>query len=94
MAIRAHSFYYTRSFIPDTNPFLRSIREQVASQISTLKSQNPTFPTPKLVIVQAGERPDSTTYVKMKSKACKEVGIDYEHISVRTFALFTALGNW
>lgn len=82
-------FIYT-----DANPLLRSIREQVASQISTLKSQNPTFPTPKLVIVQAGERPDSSTYVKMKAKACKEVGIEYEHVSVRIFALFTTLGDW
>jgi methylenetetrahydrofolate dehydrogenase (NADP+) / methenyltetrahydrofolate cyclohydrolase / formyltetrahydrofolate synthetase len=37
---------------------------------------------PQLVIVQAGQRPDSTVYVKMKSKAAEEVGIKFRHVTL------------
>jgi methylenetetrahydrofolate dehydrogenase (NADP+) / methenyltetrahydrofolate cyclohydrolase / formyltetrahydrofolate synthetase len=37
---------------------------------------------PQLVIVQAGQRPDSTVYVKMKAKAAEEVGIKFRHITL------------
>ncbi|KAG8832500.1 tetrahydrofolate synthase [Serendipita sp. 399] len=70
----------------DGTAIAKSIRESVQTRIADLKRVNPTFPTPKLVIIQAGERPDSTTYVKMKMKACKEVGIDFEHIQVQAAA--------
>lgn len=32
--------------------------------------------------MQAGERPDSTTYVRMKAKAAEQVGIKFRHIHV------------
>jgi methylenetetrahydrofolate dehydrogenase (NADP+)/methenyltetrahydrofolate cyclohydrolase/formyltetrahydrofolate synthetase len=32
--------------------------------------------------VQAGERPDSSTYVRMKAKAAEEAGIKFRHITV------------
>ncbi|KAF8212232.1 C-1-tetrahydrofolate synthase [Mycena galopus ATCC 62051] len=35
-----------------------------------------------LAIVQAGERPDSTTYVRMKAKAAEEVGIKFHHVAL------------
>jgi methylenetetrahydrofolate dehydrogenase (NADP+) / methenyltetrahydrofolate cyclohydrolase / formyltetrahydrofolate synthetase len=34
------------------------------------------------VIVQAGARPDSSVYVRMKAKAAEEVGIKFKHISL------------
>lgn len=37
---------------------------------------------PLLAIVQAGQRPDSTVYVKMKAKAAEEVGIRFKHIAL------------
>ena len=59
----------------------RSIRDDVAVQIKSLKSKYPRF-APQLAIIQAGERPDSTVYVRMKSKAAEEVGIKYTHIGL------------
>ena len=60
---------------------LRSIRDDVAARITSLKSRYPRF-APQLAIIQAGERPDSTVYVRMKSKAAEEVGIKYTHIGL------------
>ena len=34
------------------------------------------------MIVQAGARPDSSAYVRMKAKAAEEVGIKFKHISL------------
>lgn len=59
----------------------RSIREGVTSRIAALKGQYPRF-QPKLTIVQAGARPDSNAYVRMKAKAAEEVGVAYQHIAV------------
>lgn len=65
-----------------SNLHLRQIRQSVADRIQELKSTVPGFPVPQLVIVQVGHRQDSTTYVKMKSKACEEVGIKFTHVQV------------
>ncbi|VEU22682.1 DEKNAAC103740 [Brettanomyces naardenensis] len=51
------------------------LRQNIKDEISQLKKEHPDF-QPKIVIVQVGERPDSSTYVRMKLKSCKEVGID------------------
>ena len=59
----------------------RSIRTEIAQRINTLKSTYPRF-QPQLIIVQAGSRPDSTVYVRMKIKAAEEVGILYKHITL------------
>jgi methylenetetrahydrofolate dehydrogenase (NADP+)/methenyltetrahydrofolate cyclohydrolase/formyltetrahydrofolate synthetase len=32
--------------------------------------------------VQAGERPDSTTYIRMKAKAAEEVGVKFNHVQI------------
>jgi methylenetetrahydrofolate dehydrogenase (NADP+)/methenyltetrahydrofolate cyclohydrolase/formyltetrahydrofolate synthetase len=53
----------------------------VAQRINTLKSTYPRF-QPQLIIVQAGARPDSSVYVRMKIKAAEEVGILYKHITL------------
>ncbi|KAH7914651.1 formate--tetrahydrofolate ligase-domain-containing protein [Hygrophoropsis aurantiaca] len=57
----------------------KSIREGVAEKIKTFQQQYSRF-QPQLVIVQAGERPDSSVYVRMKSKAAEEVGIKFTHV--------------
>ncbi|KAL4074435.1 formate--tetrahydrofolate ligase-domain-containing protein [Scleroderma yunnanense] len=59
----------------------RSIREAVAQRISSFQAQYPRF-KPQLVIVQAGDRPDSSVYVRMKIKAADEVGIKLTHINL------------
>ncbi|KAJ7632625.1 formate--tetrahydrofolate ligase-domain-containing protein [Roridomyces roridus] len=37
---------------------------------------------PQLAVVQAGERPDSTVYVRMKAKAAEQVGIKFNHVTL------------
>ena len=44
--------------------------------IIEIQKRNPSF-KPGLAIVQVGDRPDSTTYVRMKGKAAQEVS---EHL--------------
>ena len=61
--------------------FGRSIRENVAQKIQSIKTQFPRF-QPELCIVQAGQRPDSTTYVRMKAKSADQVGIKFRHVQV------------
>lgn len=53
------------------------LRENIQSEIKALKEEHPTF-SPKIVIVQVGDRPDSSTYVKMKLKSCADAGIEGE----------------
>ncbi|CAK5277688.1 unnamed protein product [Mycena citricolor] len=67
--------------IIDGTQVAKSVREGVASRIASIQSQFPRF-QPQLVIVQAGERPDSSTYVRMKAKAAEEVGIKYRHVAL------------
>lgn len=59
----------------------RSVREDVAARIKSVKSQFPRF-QPQLVIIQAGARPDSSVYVRMKHKAAEEVGIISKHVNL------------
>lgn len=59
----------------------RSIREDVAGRIRDIKSRFPRF-QPTLVVIQAGERPDSSLYIRMKAKAAEEVGITFKHITL------------
>ena len=53
----------------------------MAQRIKTLQSAYPRF-QPQLVIIQAGARPDSSVYVRMKAKAAEEVGIRFKHINL------------
>ncbi|KAF8636469.1 hypothetical protein AX17_003285 [Amanita inopinata Kibby_2008] len=63
----------------DGTALARSVREDVASRIKSIQAAHPRF-QPQLAIIQAGERPDSTVYVRMKAKAANEVGINFKHI--------------
>lgn len=53
----------------------KKIRKDAFTEISNIKKQYPNF-KPTLKIIQVGDRPDSSTYVKMKLKASKESGVD------------------
>ena len=55
-----------------------NIRESIKQQILKLREQNAGF-TPRLVIVQVGDREDSNVYIRMKIKAAAEVGVEVEH---------------
>jgi len=50
------------------------LRETLAKEVAGFTGVR----TPKLVAVIVGDRPDSATYVRMKTKACAEVGIASE----------------
>lgn len=53
------------------------LRAKIKDEIASLKEKHPSF-SPKIVIIQVGDRPDSSTYVRMKLKSCVEVGIEGE----------------
>ncbi|KAF8654140.1 hypothetical protein AX16_003670 [Volvariella volvacea WC 439] len=65
----------------DGTSLARSIRDSVASRIKVQQATHPRF-QPRLAVVQAGDRPDSSTYVRAKKKAAEEIGIDFRHINV------------
>lgn len=63
------------AIIMDGKELSKKIREQIKREINELKEKN-IFP--KLAVIMVGEDPASKVYVKNKSKACIEVGIEYE----------------
>lgn len=65
----------------DGTTIAKSLRDNVAQRVNALKSKYPRF-QPQLTIVQAGARPDSIVYVRMKLKAAEEVGIRHKHITL------------
>ncbi|GJJ12406.1 hypothetical protein Clacol_006648 [Clathrus columnatus] len=75
------------SRIIDGTALAKSIRENVTNQVKTLKSSFPRF-QPTLVVIQAGERPDSSLYVRMKAKAAEEVGIQFKHTTLPVEATY------
>ncbi|KAF7976684.1 hypothetical protein HWV62_5824 [Athelia sp. TMB] len=64
----------------DGTAIAKSIRDGVAEKIRATQSTYPRF-QPQLAIIQAGARPDSTAYVRMKARAAEEVGIALKHIT-------------
>lgn len=61
--------------IMDGKALSKKIREQVKEEVDRLKQKN-IFP--KLAVVMVGEDPASKVYVRNKSKACSDTGIEYE----------------
>ena len=53
----------------------------MAERTKSIQATYPRF-QPQLTVIQAGDRPDSSTYVRMKSKAAIEAGIKFNHIKV------------
>ncbi|KAH9945924.1 C-1-tetrahydrofolate synthase [Epithele typhae] len=69
----------SRAQLIDGTAIAKSIRDDVASRIKATQAQFPRF-KPTLAVIQVGERPDSSVYVRMKLKAAEEVGIQFKHI--------------
>ncbi|KAF0852436.1 mitochondrial bifunctional methylenetetrahydrofolate dehydrogenase/methenyltetrahydrofolate cyclohydrolase [Andalucia godoyi] len=61
------------SRIIDGKAIAATIRSEVAARVSHLRSLSNRVP--HLAVVLVGERPDSATYVRMKSKAAEECGM-------------------
>lgn len=58
------------------------IRAEVAEEVSKLRAASGR--PPKLVVIQIGDNPASSTYVRNKKKACEECGIECEDIHLPT----------
>ena len=61
----------------DGTAIAKDIRERIHEQIEQTQKVNRRF-KPSLKIIQIGDRPDSSTYVRMKLKAAEEAGIACE----------------
>ena len=60
--------------IIDGKAIAATIREEIKAEVEALQAA--TGQTPGLAAVLVGDRTDSQTYVRMKKKACAEVGIN------------------
>jgi len=65
--------------IIDGSKIAEEIREELKKKISDLKSEGV---TPGLAVVLVGEDPASQVYVRMKGKACEELGLYSETIKL------------
>ena len=63
------------AIILDGKETARKVRENLKSKVEELKQRN-IFP--KLAVIMVGDDGASKIYVKNKSKACEELGIEYE----------------
>lgn len=61
----------------DGTAIAKGIRERLHTEINEAQKLNPRF-KPSLKIIQVGDRPDSSTYVRMKLKAAEEANIACE----------------
>ena len=61
--------------IIDGKSLAKKVREELKIKVDELKKNN-IFP--KLAVIMVGDDPSSKIYVRNKSKACEEVGIEYE----------------
>lgn len=66
--------------ILDGKETARRVRETLKDKVKELR-QNNIFP--KLAIIMVGEDPASKIYVRNKSKACEELGIEYEEFLLK-----------
>ncbi|RMZ85489.1 hypothetical protein DV737_g724, partial [Chaetothyriales sp. CBS 132003] len=67
----------------DGNAIARSLRERLHAAIVDSHKANPRY-KPGLRIIQVGDRPDSSTYVRMKLKAAEEASISCQLIHLPT----------
>ena len=63
------SFFLSFITLSIGNAIAAEIRQQLTSQINLMENK------PGLAVILVGNRTDSATYVRMKRKACQEVGI-------------------
>lgn len=67
--------------IIDGKEVAKKTRENLKKEVEELKANNI---KPKLAVVMVGDNAASKVYVKNKSKACKEVGVEYEEYFLDT----------
>ncbi|KAJ1902318.1 tetrahydrofolate synthase [Kickxella alabastrina] len=65
----------------DGKKISEQVRAELKSEVEAFRNEYPGF-RPKLVAVQVGERSDSSVYIRQKEKACKEVGVEFEHVQL------------
>ncbi len=66
------------SIILDGKETARKIREMLTNEVAELRKN---VVTPKLAVIMVGDDKASTIYVRNKSKACDEIGIEFtEHL--------------
>ena len=63
--------------IIDGKELARSIRGEVKKEVDNLREKNV---IPKLAVIMVGDNSASKVYVKTKSKACQECGVEFEEI--------------
>lgn len=63
------------AIIIDGKMIAKKTRENFKKKVEELKKEGI---TPKLAVIMVGDNPASKVYVKNKSKACDEVGVEYE----------------
>lgn len=63
--------------IIDGKELARSIRGEVKKEVDNLREKNV---IPKLAVIMVGDNSASKIYVKNKSKACQECGVEFEEI--------------
>ena len=68
------------AIIIDGKEVARKTRESLKSKVEELKKKNI---SPKLAVIMVGEDPASKIYVRNKSKACEELGIEYEEFLLK-----------
>ena len=66
--------------IIDGKKLAKKIREELKQECEELKSKD-IFP--KLAVIMVGDDPASKVYVRNKSRACDEIGIDYEEFILK-----------
>ncbi|KAJ1668118.1 tetrahydrofolate synthase [Coemansia sp. RSA 1813] len=65
----------------DGKAISEQVRNELKDEVAAYKDMHPSF-KPKLVAMQVGTRSDSSVYIRQKSKACKEIGIEFEHVQL------------
>ena len=68
------------AIILDGKETARKVRESLKTKVEELKQRN-IFP--RLAVIMVGDDGASKIYVKNKSKACEELGIEYEEFLLK-----------
>lgn len=65
----------------DGKGLAKNIREELKSDVENLKKKGI---NPKLAVIMVGDDKASAVYVKNKSKACNEIGVEYEEFLLKS----------
>lgn len=71
--IRAQSSYESSPGIIDGRAIAKALKNELKVQVAGLRDKHV---IPGLAVILLGDRKDSATYVKMKQKACTQIGIN------------------